>query len=79
MEKFKTLNNALCKDIIRQSANGNIRAVYMLLYNSADMMTDELFVRVYNLVFEIAPLTLDVFKSLPNNVKSYYNTLWLSQ
>ena len=79
MEKFKTLNNHLCKSIINHACCGNYRAVYMLLYNCSDMITTELFIRLYNICFEIAPLTSDVYKTLPNEVKTYYNQLWLTQ
>ena len=79
MEKFKTLNNSLCKDIFRNAVNGSIRAVYIRIFNCHDMMTDELFERVLNLVLEICPLSLEIYKSLPFDVQSYYNSLWLSR
>lgn len=78
MEHFKTLNNHICKLIIYNAVSGNYRAVYLLIYNYHDLLCDELFVRVYNLCYEIAPLTLDVYNTLPNDVKSYYSQLWSS-
>lgn len=78
MEKFKTLNNHLCRQIINSASVGNYRAVYMQIFNSREMMTDELFVRVYNICYELAPMTLQVYKTLPNDVKAYYNNLWLT-
>lgn len=76
MEKFKTLNNGRCKDIINLAAVGKSRQAYILLYNSVELLTDELFKRVFAFCNEIAPL-LVVFKTLPFNVQNYYNQLWL--
>lgn len=77
MEKFKTLNNQYCKDIVRHACNGHYRAVYMTLYNCYDYLEEHVVVRLHNFLIEIAPLTLDVFKTLPYEVQSFYNTLWL--
>lgn len=77
MEKFKTLNNHICKSIVRDACNGHYRAVYMMIYNLHESMSEDLLVRVYNLCYELCPLTLDIFETLPEVVKSYYNSLWL--
>ena len=71
MEKFKTLNNHLCKFIIYQACCGNCRAVYMLIYNIDEMITTDVLERLYHVCMEIAPMTIDVFRTLPNEVKNY--------
>lgn len=78
MEKFKTLNNQRVRQILYCACSSQSRAVYMLLYNSRDMFTQELFMRVYNILFDLCPFTLDLYQSLPNEVQSYYNQLWHS-
>ena len=77
MEKFKTLNNRLARDIIRNAVTGNNRAVYMALYNCHDAFTDDVYHRICELVGEFAPLTLDIYLTLPLVVQNYYNILWL--
>ena len=80
MEKFKTfktLNNCIARDIVRNAVCGNYRVVYMLLYNYRDAFIYEIYHRLCEIVGEFAPLTLDIFKSLPYEVQSYYNCLWL--
>ena len=76
MEKFKTLNNSVCKDIIRNAVGGCHRAVYMLIYNYHDAFTDDLFVKLYNLCYEFCPMSLELFKTLPLEVQNWYNVLW---
>lgn len=77
MERYKTLNNQYCKDIIRHACNGNLRAVYMKLYNTYDLLDYTVVARLYYLLLDIAPLTLDVYKTLPLEVQSFFNSLWL--
>lgn len=76
MEKYKTLNNFVAKEIIRLACVGCFRAVYMLLYNNRDAFVDEVYHRICKVVFEIAPITLDILKSLPYEVQHYYNRLY---
>ena len=77
MEKFKTLNNRLCRDIIRNACCGCYRAVYMYLYNCHDMLDDDVYVRLCTIINELCPLTYDIYLTLPNEVQSYYSQLWL--
>ena len=76
MEKYKTLNNCVAKDIIRHACLGKNRVVYMLLYNYRDAFIDEVYHRICTVVGEIAPLTFDILKSLPYEVQYYYNSLY---
>ena len=77
MEKFKTLNNRICRDIIRNACCGCHRAVYMYLYNYRDALTDDVYMRLCTIINELSPLTLDIYITLPNEVQSYFNQLWL--
>lgn len=79
MEKYKTLNNFVAKEIIRLACIGCNRAVYMMLYNYKDAFVEEVYHRICTVVGDIAPLTLQVFKSLPYEVQSYFNVLWLNK
>ena len=76
MEKYKTLNNFAAKEIIRLACVGCNRAVYMLLYNYRDAFIDEVYHRICTVVGEVAPLTLDILKSLPYEVQHYYNRIY---
>ena len=77
MEKFKTLNNLVARTIVRNAVCGNYRAVYMLLYNYSDAFVDDIYHRLFEIVGDFAPLTLDIYKTLPIEVQNYYNILWL--
>ena len=77
MEKFKTLNNRVCKDIIRNACIGSHRAVYMLIYNHYDLFSDQLLERIFKIVSELCPI-LDVYSSLPFIVQTFYNQKWLT-
>lgn len=77
MEKFKTLNNQLVRQILNCACSCQSRAVYMMLYNSVDYFTEDLFTRVYNILFDMCPLTLEIYNSLPNDVQTFYSCLWL--
>ena len=79
MEKYKTLNDCIAKDIIRHACLGKTRIVYMLLYNYRDAFVDDVYHRICGIIGDIAPLTLDVFKTLPYEVQYYYNSLWLNK
>ena len=77
MEKFKTLNNHRVRQILYCACSCQSRAVYMMLYNSIDYFTEDLFARVYNILFDMCPLTLDIYNSLPFEVQNYYSQLWM--
>lgn len=76
MEKYKTLNNCVAKDIIRHACLGKNRIVYMLLYNYRDAFIDEVYHRICTIVCDIAPLTMDVYKTLPYEVQAYYSAIY---
>lgn len=76
MEKFKTLNNHRVRQILHCACASQTRAVYMMLFNSRELFTNDLFTRVYYILFDMCPFTLDIYKSLPLEVQQYYNTLW---
>ena len=78
MVKHKTLNNFKAREIIRCACSGNYRSVYMYLYNFRDDFTDEIYHRICTLVGELAPLTLEIYKSLPYEVQNHYNQLWIN-
>lgn len=78
MEKFKTLNNHRVRQILFCACANQRRAVYLMLYNSRDYFTDELFTRVHNILIDMCPFSIDLFESLPVNVQSYYNQLWMN-
>lgn len=78
MEKFKTLNNSRARDIVISACRGKGRSVFLQLYHAYDLFTDELYQRVFSLVMEICPLTMEIYKTLPYDVQNFFNQLWLS-
>lgn len=78
MERYKTLNNRIARDIIRYACIGSYRAVYMLLYNYRDAFEDDVHHRLCEIISELSPLNYEIYSSLPNIVQNYYNQLWLN-
>lgn len=76
MERYKTLNNWIARDIIRQACAGNYRSVYMLIYNCHNAFEPDVFHRLCKIVVEFAPLTIDIYKSLPYEVQAYYSAAY---
>lgn len=50
MDKFKTLNNSICKQIVFQCAeNFNHRILTRMLFNAIDLLSDKVWLRMFNL------------------------------
>lgn len=78
MEKYKTLNNRIAREIIRYACIGSYRAVYMLLYNYRDAFVDEVYYRICTIISELAPLNYEIYSTLPKCVQNYFNQQWLN-
>lgn len=77
MEQFKTMNNAVCKSVLYLACYNKTRMAYMRFFNQHEMLNNSVADRLYKLLCELAPLTIDIFKTLPLSVQNFYNAIYL--
>lgn len=50
---------------------------YMRFFNQHKMLVNSVAERLYKLLCELAPLTLEIYKTLPLTVQNFYNAIYM--
>lgn len=70
--KYKTLNNKIARNIVMIAAS-QFDVCYRAICGHSDSFTDEMLSRLFLLCNELHPFTYEVFRSLPYDVRNWYN------